>query len=73
MTYSDQPAARSHTASLAGDYAVARGVLESAGVVVTETLDMFEDYTKAFTMLFDRIPNGNRLGVVSNAGFENPA
>jgi acyl-CoA synthetase (NDP forming) len=63
-------AARSHTASLAGDYAVARSVLESAGVIVTETLDMFEDYTKAFTMLFDRIPAGNRLGVVSNAGFE---
>lgn len=63
-------AARSHTASLAGDYAVTRGVLESAGVIVTETLDMFEDYTKAFTLLFDRIPAGNRLGVVSNAGFE---
>jgi acyl-CoA synthetase (NDP forming) len=63
-------AARSHTASLAGDYAVARGVLESAGVIVTETLNMFEDYTKAFTMLFERIPAGNRLGVVSNAGFE---
>jgi acyl-CoA synthetase (NDP forming) len=63
-------AARSHTASLAGDYAVARSVLESAGAIVTETLDMFEDYTKAFTLLFDRIPAGNRLGVVSNAGFE---
>lgn len=63
-------AARSHTASLAGDYAVAKGVLESAGVIVSETLNMFEDYTKAFTLLFDRIPAGNRLGVVSNAGFE---
>jgi acyl-CoA synthetase (NDP forming) len=63
-------AAQSHTASLAGDYAVARQVLEDAGVIVTETLDMFEDYTKVFTMLYDRIPQGRRLGVVSNAGFE---
>ena len=63
-------AAQSHTASLAGDYAVARDLLEDAGVVVAETLDMFEDYVKAFTLLFDRLPAGRRLGVLSNAGFE---
>ena len=63
-------AAQSHTASLAGDYAVARDLLEDAGVVVAETLNMFEDYVKAFTLLFDRLPVGRRLGVLSNAGFE---
>ncbi len=65
-------ATQSHTASLAGDYAVARALLTGAGVVLAETLDMFEDFTKAFTMLFDRIPpaGGNRVGVISNAGFE---
>ncbi|HET7292444.1 MAG TPA: acetate--CoA ligase family protein [Vicinamibacteria bacterium] len=63
-------AALSHTASLAGDYAVARELLEDAGVVVAQTLDMFEDYVKAFTLLFDRIPPGRRLAVLSNAGFE---
>jgi acyl-CoA synthetase (NDP forming) len=63
-------AAQSHTASLAGDYTVARDLLEEAGVVVAETLDMFEDYVKAFTLLFDRLPVGRRLGVLSNAGFE---
>ena len=63
-------AAQSHTASLAGDYAVARSLMEEAGVVVAETLDMLEDYTKAFTMLFDRLPRGNRVAVLSNAGFE---
>jgi acyl-CoA synthetase (NDP forming) len=63
-------AARSHTASLAGDYAVARDLLEEAGVVVAETLDMFEDYVKVFTLLFSRLPAGPRLGVLSNAGFE---
>ena len=34
------------------------------------TLDMFEDYTKVYTMLGDRLPAGRRLAVLSNAGFE---
>jgi acyl-CoA synthetase (NDP forming) len=63
-------AAQSHTASLAGDYAVARSLMEQAGVVVTETLDMFEDYVKIFTMLDGRTIAGRRLAVLSNAGFE---
>lgn len=63
-------ATQSHTASLAGDYAVAEALLEGAGVIVAQTLDMLEDYTKAFTMLYDRLPRGNRLAVLSNAGFE---
>ena len=63
-------ATRSHTAALAGDYAVARDLLEEAGVVVAHTLNMFEDYVKIFTLLFDRLPPNRRLGVVSNAGFE---
>ncbi len=63
-------AAQSHTASLAGDYAVAQALMEEAGIVVAQTLDMLEDYTKAFTMLYDRLPRGNRLAVLSNAGFE---
>ncbi|MGA7991558.1 MAG: acetate--CoA ligase family protein [Thermoanaerobaculia bacterium] len=63
-------ATRSHTASLAGDYAVAKSLLESAGVLVAQSLDMFEDYTKVYTMLGGRLPAGRRLGVLSNAGFE---
>ncbi|HUM02236.1 MAG TPA: acetate--CoA ligase family protein, partial [Thermoanaerobaculia bacterium] len=63
-------AAQSHTAALAGDYAVARALMEQAGVVVTETLDMFEDYVKIFTMLDGRAVSGRRVAVLSNAGFE---
>lgn len=63
-------AAESHTASLAGDWEVARALLEGAGAVVAVTLDMFEDHTKIFTMLADRLPAGRRLAVLSNAGFE---
>ncbi|MDM7914304.1 MAG: acetate--CoA ligase family protein, partial [Candidatus Eisenbacteria bacterium] len=63
-------AAASHTASLAGDYEVTRSLLSQAGAVVAETLNQFEDFTKAFTMLYDRTPAGRRLGLISNAGFE---
>ena len=49
-------AAQSHTASLAGDYAVARFLMEEAGIIVAETLNMFEDFAKIFAMLWDRIP-----------------
>ncbi|HQR68622.1 MAG TPA: CoA-binding protein, partial [Thermoanaerobaculia bacterium] len=63
-------AAQSHTASLAGDYAVAEALMRQAGVVVAETLDMFEDYVKIFTMLDGRSVGGRRAAVLSNAGFE---
>lgn len=63
-------AAASHTASLAGDYAVARGLMMRAGAVVTESLDEFSDLIKTFSMLADRAPAGRRVGVISNAGFE---
>jgi acyl-CoA synthetase (NDP forming) len=63
-------AAASHTASLAGDYAVARACLENAGVTVAASLDEFEDLLKTFTLLAGRQPAGGRTGIISNAGFE---
>jgi acyl-CoA synthetase (NDP forming) len=63
-------AAASHTASLAGDYAIARGCLEAAGVVVADTLDEFEDLLKTFTLLAGKKVRGPRVGILSNAGFE---
>ena len=63
-------AAASHTASLAGDYAVARSCLLHAGAVVAESLDEFEDFLKTFTLLADRSAGGVRTGIISNAGFE---
>ncbi len=63
-------AAASHTASLAGDYAVARSCLLSAGVTVAESLDEFEDLIMAFTLLAGKVVRGERVGIISNAGFE---
>jgi acyl-CoA synthetase (NDP forming) len=63
-------AAASHTASLAGDYAVAQACLESAGATVAGSLDEFEDLLKTFTLLAGRRAAGVRTGIISNAGFE---
>ncbi len=63
-------AAASHTASLAGDYDIARASLASAGVTVADTLDFFEDCIKTFTLLAGKRPVGRRIGIISNAGFE---
>jgi acyl-CoA synthetase (NDP forming) len=63
-------AAASHTASIAGDYDLVQALLREAGAIVCETLNMFEDMSKVFTMLHRRVIRGNRVGVISNAGFE---
>jgi acyl-CoA synthetase (NDP forming) len=63
-------AAASHTASVAGDYAVTRRLAEAAGVVLAETLADFEDLVRLFVELGSRRPAGWRLGALSNAGFE---
>jgi len=63
-------ASASHTASIAGDYAVTRELAQAAGVVVAETLQDYEALIKLFAWLGDRPVTGMRLGAVSNAGFE---
>jgi acyl-CoA synthetase (NDP forming) len=63
-------AAASHTASVAGDYAVTRRLAEAAGIVLAETLEDFEDLVRLFVALGERRPAGRGLGALSNAGFE---
>jgi acyl-CoA synthetase (NDP forming) len=63
-------ASASHTASMAGDYAVTRALAKAAGVVMAESLSDFEDLVKLFVMLRGKQAAGFRLGAVSNAGFE---
>jgi len=63
-------ATSSHTASVAGDYNVCRAILEQAEVLVAETLFEFENSIIGFTFLADKIIRGNRVGLISNAGFE---
>jgi acyl-CoA synthetase (NDP forming) len=63
-------ATASHTATLAGPYAVARALAEEAGVVVADRLADFEDLVRLFCRMRGRRAGGTRLGAVSNAGFE---
>ncbi|MFZ2053125.1 MAG: acetate--CoA ligase family protein [Candidatus Aminicenantales bacterium] len=63
-------ATSSHTASVAGDYAVCRAVLENAGVFVAETLAEFESAVRVLPALAGKPALGRRVGLLSNAGFE---
>jgi acyl-CoA synthetase (NDP forming) len=63
-------AAASHTASIVGDFEVCRELLDQAGVIVTDTLNMLEDYVMTFAFLAGKRRQGNRVAILSNAGFE---
>lgn len=63
-------AAASHTASIAGDYAVTRELCRRAGVVLADSFADFDDLVGLFTRLRGKAARGLRLGALSNAGFE---
>ena len=66
-------ASAGHTASVAGDYGVCRAVLEEVGVIVAETIFEFENFITALYALGGKTTAGNRVGLLSNAGFESVA
>ena len=59
-------ATASHTGSLAGNDISADSLLASSGVIRTKGLNEMFDLAKVFE--YCPIPNGNRLGIVTNAG-----
>ena len=63
-------ATQSHTASMAGEYAVARAAMKQAGLVVADTMADHQGCLKIFAMLHDKIVGGRRIAVVTNAGYE---
>jgi acyl-CoA synthetase (NDP forming) len=63
-------ASASHTASIAGDYAVTRELARQAGVVLADSLQDFDDLVRLFALLRGKTVRGWRLGALSNAGFE---
>jgi acyl-CoA synthetase (NDP forming) len=66
-------ATASHTASIAGDYAVTRELAAAAGVLLAETLADFDDLVRLACLLRGKRVDGLRLGALSNAGFESVA
>jgi acyl-CoA synthetase (NDP forming) len=63
-------ATASHTASVAGDYSITSSIMEEMGVIVAETIFEFENYVKNLSFLADKDILGNRIALISNAGFE---
>lgn len=63
-------ATSSHTASVAGDYAAAKALLEQSGAWVAADVLEFESLVKGAVYLKGKAARGNRIGLMSNAGFE---
>jgi 3-hydroxypropionyl-CoA synthetase (ADP-forming) len=63
-------AAASHTASMSGSYDVFRAACMQSGVILAEKIEDHYDFVKVFSLLAHRIPSGNRVAGVVNAGFE---
>ncbi|MDC7232798.1 MAG: acetate--CoA ligase family protein [Spirochaetales bacterium] len=69
-TLEGKMATQSHTASMAGEYAVARAAMKQAGLIVADTMADHLGYIKTFAMLTDKKPRGMGCAVVTNAGYE---
>lgn len=63
-------AAASHTASMTGSYEVFKAACLQSGIILADKIEDYEDYMKAFSLLSRKIPAGNRVAGVLNAGFE---
>ncbi len=72
-TVAGAKASASHTASIAGDYAVVREMAKNAGAIVVESIADFEELIEVFAMLSIKQVRGLRLAGISNAGFINVA
>lgn len=59
-----------HTASLAGDYMVCESCVRQAGAIVARTFSEFEALVMLAQRLNGKVVRGNRLGMISSAGFE---
>lgn len=59
-----------HTAAVAGDYQVAKAILAASGVFVASSFEEVQDALMIFALLRGRVVRGNRLGAMSNAGYE---
>jgi acyl-CoA synthetase (NDP forming) len=69
-TKEGQMATQSHTASMAGEYAVARAAMKQAGLIVADSMADHLGCLKIFAMLHDRKVYGRRTAVITNAGYE---
>jgi acyl-CoA synthetase (NDP forming) len=69
-TEAGQRAALSHTASIAGEYEVAKAAMKQAGLVVADSMIDHGDLVKTFALLHEFQVSGSRVAVIANAGYE---
>lgn len=69
-TEEGRKATESHTASIAGEYAVARAAMKQAGAIVADTMVDHGDFIKTFALMNDFVVSGNRVAIIANAGYE---
>jgi acyl-CoA synthetase (NDP forming) len=69
-TEAGRSATAGHTSVLAGDYPVCSAVLSRAGALVAGDFREFEYLVELSTTLHAKQISGQRLGVITNAGFE---
>ena len=69
-TKAGRMATESHTASIAGEYAVAKAAMKQAGLVVADTMIDHADFIKTFALLEGFAVQGRRVAVIANAGYE---
>ncbi len=69
-TSTGQMATQSHTASIAGEYEVAKAAMKQSGAIVADTMADYGDFIKTFTLLNQVNVKGNRIAIIANAGYE---
>ncbi len=69
-TAAGRQATQSHTASIAGEYEVAKAAMKQAGLIVADTMIDHGELVKTFALLNAFNVEGTRLAVIANAGYE---
>jgi acyl-CoA synthetase (NDP forming) len=69
-TMAGRMATESHTASIAGEYVVAKAAMKQAGLVVADTMIDHTEFIKTFALLNGFEVRGNRVAISANAGDE---
>jgi len=61
-------AASSHTGSLAGQDVIYDAVFKQTGIIRAEDFEHMFDLAKAFAALKDKLPEGDRIGIITDGG-----
>ena len=63
----------SHTASIAGDYLIAKNLAQNIGIIIADTIIDFDKLIELFLFFEGHSLKGNKIAAISNSGFINIA